>query len=133
MEDQVVQRWLIASALLVLLAAPAVAQTPQTTPPNKATNPPAAQGNLVDINSATKEELDALPGVGAARAEAIIKNRPYRAKNELADKKIIPQATYDGIRDMIIARQGNTSTGSVGSSAKPSGSATGSSGGTKKQ
>jgi DNA uptake protein ComE-like DNA-binding protein len=85
------------------LAAPSVAQTP--TKPATTTAAPAPTGALVDINSASKEELDKLPGVGPARADAIIKGRPYKGKNELADKKIIPQHVYDGIKDKIIAKQ----------------------------
>jgi len=58
-----------------------------------------------DINTATKEELDALPGIGSTQADAIIKGRPYRAKNGLADKKIIPKLSYEAIEDKIVARQ----------------------------
>ncbi|WP_287069413.1 helix-hairpin-helix domain-containing protein, partial [Methylobacterium sp.] len=68
-------------------------------------SPNAAKGTLLDINSASKEELDALPGIGAARSEAIIKGRPYKGKDDLLHKKVIPQNVYDGIKDKIIAKQ----------------------------
>jgi competence protein ComEA len=68
---------------------------------------PAAQAEaaLLDINSATKDQLDALPGIGAARSEAIIKGRPYNGKDDLLNRKIIPENVYNGIKDKIIARQ----------------------------
>lgn len=59
----------------------------------------------LDINSASAEELTALQGIGEARAKAIIRGRPWGAKNELVDKGILPQATYDKIKEEIIARQ----------------------------
>ena len=79
-------------------AAPALAKPAATT-----TAP--AQSGLIDINTASKEQLDALPQIGSARAEAIIKGRPYKAKNELLDRYILPQNAYDAIKDKIIAKQ----------------------------
>ncbi len=65
----------------------------------------APASKLLDINTASEKELKELPGIGDAYAAKIVQNRPYRAKNELVQKKIIPQATYEKIRDMIVARQ----------------------------
>ena len=60
---------------------------------------------LLDINSASQEQLKTLPKVGKALAARIIKHRPYKRKEELVQKRIIPQSTYDKIKDQIVVRQ----------------------------
>ncbi len=68
--------------------------------------PAAAQAAaLIDINSAAKADLEGLKGVGPARADAIIKGRPYKGKDELLAKKIVPENVYKDIKDKIIAKQ----------------------------
>jgi DNA uptake protein ComE-like DNA-binding protein len=76
----------------------------------KGTNPaeekaPAKAVQSIDINTATQEELKAIPGVGDVYSAKIIKGRPYKRKDELVQRGILPQRIYDKIKDRIIARQ----------------------------
>jgi DNA uptake protein ComE-like DNA-binding protein len=59
----------------------------------------------IDINSASAAELDALPGIGEAYSKKIVEGRPYKRKDDLVKKNVVPQATYDKIKDMIVAKQ----------------------------
>ena len=65
----------------------------------------AKKADPMDINSASEKDLATLPGIGEARAKAIVKGRPYKGKNELLDKKIVPANVYKDISDKIIAKQ----------------------------
>ena len=99
---------------LPFAAAPAIAQAPASstvpgTVPGKAPAAGAAvkpaKAPLVDINTASLAELDAVPQIGPVRAKAIIAGRPYKGKDELVSRKILSQGVYEKIRDQIIAKQ----------------------------
>jgi len=83
----------------------ATAKAAPASKPSAAAAKPSAATGLLDINTATADQLKALPGVGDAYSAKIIAGRPYTAKNQLTSKGIIPQSTYDKIKDQIIAHR----------------------------
>ena len=91
-------RLLTIGLALLLGAATAVAQT-RTTPA-----PAAPAASLIDINSASRDDLMSLEGIGEVRADAIIRARPFKAKTDLVERRLIPEALYDKIADKVVAR-----------------------------
>ncbi|HTT17353.1 MAG TPA: helix-hairpin-helix domain-containing protein [Candidatus Sulfotelmatobacter sp.] len=104
---KVVERKLMAQIAVLIFALSLVngMASAQAKPAAQAAATAKAAAEKLDINTATKDQLKELPGVGDAYSQKIVDGRPYRAKNELVQKKIVPQATYDKIKDMIIAKQ----------------------------
>ncbi len=95
--------------LLIIVAAVGIvtAQSPASkkSAAQSSTSAAASKAGLIDINAASADELDTLPGIGPALAQKIIAGRPYRSKADLDTKKVIPHATYEKIKGQIIAHQ----------------------------
>jgi competence protein ComEA len=99
--------WVVISILVLgfALSLPTTAQSGSSSTPAKSSKSTTAAADKLDINSATKDQLQVLAGIGDAYSQKIIDNRPYHTKRDLVTKKVIPQATYDKIKDQIIAHQ----------------------------
>jgi DNA uptake protein ComE-like DNA-binding protein len=92
--------WVALMALLVMSPVASVASAAE-----KGSAPVAATSEVLDLNTATADQLKALPGIGEAYSKKIVAGRPYKRKDELVQKQVLPQATYDKIKDQIIAKQ----------------------------
>jgi DNA uptake protein ComE-like DNA-binding protein len=91
---------LLVLGLTVLAFSPA-----QTSQAKKAAAAAAEKAELIDINSASEATLRTIPGIGEAYAKKIIAGRPYKGKNELVSKKVLPEGVYEKIKDHVIAKQ----------------------------
>jgi competence protein ComEA len=96
---------LLAAALVLCLCLPVWAQKLPTSSADAKAQASTKTAELLDINTATKEQLMKLPGIGEAYSDKIIKGRPYTRKDELETKGVLPKATYEKVKALIIAKQ----------------------------
>jgi competence protein ComEA len=101
-----ITKWTVLLLTALALVAAPYQQPKSSKTKSSATSTSSTSTNLIDINTASQDELKALPGIGDAYSAAIVKNRPYTNKRQLVSKKVIPQATYDKIADRVVAKQG---------------------------
>lgn len=90
--------------LLLTLAAAAVLAFAPAAGAQSRSQPAAPSANLIDLNNASRDDLMTLDGIGEVRADAIIRARPFKAKTELVERRLIPEALYDRIADKVMAR-----------------------------
>jgi DNA uptake protein ComE-like DNA-binding protein len=94
-----------ASSLAQATKAPAATEKKDAPPPPPPPPPKKKAGDLVDLNTATKDQLVAVPGIGATLAQAIIDHRPYKSKDELVSKKVVSEMNYAKFKDYVVAKQ----------------------------